>query len=582
MSLSRFHIRLGEGPDRIDISPKQAGQILVLFALMLTTLIGLVGIAIDVTYAWRAGLQVQRAADAAAMAGVVYLPGDLADAGTQARLTSADNGYSAATGAAIGVAPNRDNSRQLDVTITASVPTFFVRLFGINTWTVTRAARAGFQMPVPMGSPEAFYGVYCLTTATHPNCDSTTQIPGAASTTVTPHGAWGATQGTGSTHGIGDAFTPYNDNNHSLGTNVQGGTNPDYDPGGYNYAVELPAGGTVWIFDPTACAVGSQKGSGDHFNNGPANYSVSTYYNLYDMTATPLNYGLQPLVSGGSSGDMFAREYQNDSSGTFGTPTTVNGTSKDGVTLGECKAGVTTNTSQGRYWHDKWWQIGGTLGAGTYRLNITRAALGSVNQGEDFENDFAIEGVGGSLGGASPSVYGLGKIVTYNIIAAAGTQSFYLAQIGPENAGKTLEIDLFDIGDIAGTGSLQILSPNGNVYTPAPFTYNSDATCGVLQGLSAACANSTGTTSVTVTDSSGHQSWQDSWIHIFIKLPGGPTPPAYGCSTDPLLTCLKPPGETQQGWWKVQYTTTGGTANDTTTWMVSLLGNPVHLVPMGG
>jgi len=55
---------------------KQAGQIVVIFALMLTALIGLVGIAIDTTYAWRESLRVQRAADAAALAGVVYMPGD--------------------------------------------------------------------------------------------------------------------------------------------------------------------------------------------------------------------------------------------------------------------------------------------------------------------------------------------------------------------------------------------------------------------------------------------------------------------------------------------------------------------------
>jgi len=36
-------------------------------------------------------------------------------------------------------------------------------------------------------------------------------------------------------------------------------------------------------------------------------------------------------------------------------------------------------------------------------------------------------------------------------------------------------------------------------------------------------------------------------------------------------------GETQQGWWKIQCTTCAS-ANDTTTWTVSLVGNPVHLV----
>ena len=32
----------------------------------------------------------------------------------------------------------------------------------------------------------------------------------------------------------------------------------------------------------------------------------------------------------------------------------------------------------------------------------------------------------------------------------------------------------------------------------------------------------------------------------------------------------------EPGWWKIRYTVNKG--NDTTTWQVSLLGNPVHLV----
>ena len=41
-------------------------------------------------------------------------------------------------------------------------------------------------------------------------------------------------------------------------------------------------------------------------------------------------------------------------------------------------------------------------------------------------------------------------------------------------------------------------------------------------------------------------------------------------------TGLTPAGETDPGWWKIQYNVAGG--NDTTTWQVNLRGNPVHLV----
>lgn len=571
---------------KIDLTAREAGQIIVIFALMLTVLIGLVGIAIDVTFAWRSGLQVQRAADAGALAGVVYLPGDLGSATTEATSVAAQNGYT--TGNSTLDVNNNHDPHQLDVKITTTAPTFFVRLFGINSWTITRVARAGYQLPVPMGSPENFYGVYCLTTPSNLNCANNAPVTGAASTTVYSHGAFGANMATGTDHGQGDAFIPLNDRVRSLGSNTSGGTNPQFDPSGYNYAVELPAGGAIYIFDPTACAVGSNVGTGDHYNdnggwqNGsdgkPKVYSVSTYYTLYDMTDSPLNYDIQPQVA--SSGSLFEREYQYDQSGTYGTPpytANMKATSADGVALKDCREGATTNTSQGRYWHDKWWPIATGLAAGTYRINITSADIGAVNANATFENDWSIEGVGGTdSSGNKPRVYGLGKIVTYNTMQVAGSQSFYLAQIGPENAGKTLEIDLFDIGDISGLGTLSIKSPDGNVYNNANFSYTSDANCGQNKGSSDNCSGGPSETSLTVTDSSGHQSWQDSWVYIRIKLPM-----TYGCSIDPLHTCLKPTGETGQGWWKVQYSTSSAGANDTTTWMVSLIGNPVHLIPVG-
>ena len=49
-----------------------------------------------------------------------------------------------------------------------------------------------------------------------------------------------------------------------------------------------------------------------------------------------------------------------------------------------------------------------------------------------------------------------------------------------------------------------------------------------------------------------------------------PLPNTYGSGG------LTPPGETQAGWWKIEYQVSGG--NDTTTWQVGIRGSPVHLV----
>jgi hypothetical protein len=44
----------------------------------------------------------------------------------------------------------------------------------------------------------------------------------------------------------------------------------------------------------------------------------------------------------------------------------------------------------------------------------------------------------------------------------------------------------------------------------------------------------------------------------------------------PLPTSYGTPSLQNSGWWKIKYTVNGG--NDTTTWEVSIRGNPVHLI----
>jgi hypothetical protein len=73
-------------------------------------------------------------------------------------------------------------------------------------------------------------------------------------------------------------------------------------------------------------------------------------------------------------------------------------------------------------------------------------------------------------------------------------------------------------------------------------------------------------TSLT-TVQSGSSRYNNSWVTLTIPLPKTYTAPL-------------PPGEpagTQGGWWKIAYTF-NSTTTDSTTWQVSIRGNPVHLV----
>lgn len=166
MTTSRILRRILRGTDRAG------GQVLVIFAGSLLVLMGMTALVVDVSWYWANTLRVQRAADAAALAGAVYLPGDVPTAYSRANQEAAKNGYSGGTGG-VSVRPCQDtdsatpgcptggsNPRQLNVTISAPVSTFFMRVFGMSTINATRTAKAEFTLPVPMGSPENYYGVF--------------------------------------------------------------------------------------------------------------------------------------------------------------------------------------------------------------------------------------------------------------------------------------------------------------------------------------------------------------------------------------------------------------------------------------
>ncbi len=565
MILHRF--RIGQQIEGLDLSVKQAGQILVIFALMLTVLIGLVGIAIDVTYAWRNGFQIQRAADAAAMAGVVYLPGAL-DPDGRAKATSIAqaNGYSVAGGATIVVDHAPLDERKMDVTITAPVPTFFIRLFGINQWTISRTARAAYVMPVPMGSPLNYLGIGCLalsSLATQPPCDTATTSytkSGVTPTGTSPTsslqlptlGAWAAVITKGGDQSNGDAYLP---THNGTASNVNtGGTNVSYDPAGYYYTVVIPAGasgGSVRLFDPGFCAMAmrgnSYWGTGDHIITGTTN-PVSIWFRLLNTEGQPLNPTAWDTQHGGVD---WSHRWEN-----------LTGTDAAGT----CSANAS---------HNAWYTLASGLNPGQYEVEVTTSSpFGDTADNTDVnaENNFGIMATvtTAAPSGQGPQVFGYDKMAVYNNLATTNAlQQFYIAQVSKDaGAGKTLTIDLFDVGDST-AGTLSIMSPDGGTAHTVPFTYTTytyDSSGARVMNNASNCANNPapcsaaapGVSSVVVKNAT-NQSFNNTWLEISI-----PLSPTYGTTL------------WNQGWWQVQYQVSSG--NDTTTWSVNVNGNPVRLV----
>ena len=152
--------RLADGRSRI----RARGQMLVLFVISIFVLTGITAIVVDVSWYWANTLRVQRAADAAALAGVVWLPGAPGSAYATAGATATQNGYTdGVNGVSITSIKDPSNNRRLWVTISAPVNTFFMKIFGIQSIQATRMSKAEYVLPVPMGSPENYYGNFGLT-----------------------------------------------------------------------------------------------------------------------------------------------------------------------------------------------------------------------------------------------------------------------------------------------------------------------------------------------------------------------------------------------------------------------------------
>src|SRR5207237_1706732 len=152
---------------------EQRGQTLVIVALSIVMLLGFTGLVTDVAWYEVNLMRIQRAADSAALAGVVYLPNNVAGAQTAAQQESSKNGFAnGLNGVTVTATPEALNNRILGVVVTAPVRSWFARLFGVTQFKAPREARAEWVLPVPMGTPQKYCGttVRCASRARSADC----------------------------------------------------------------------------------------------------------------------------------------------------------------------------------------------------------------------------------------------------------------------------------------------------------------------------------------------------------------------------------------------------------------------------
>ncbi|MEX0666703.1 MAG: pilus assembly protein TadG-related protein [Acidimicrobiia bacterium] len=493
-------------------------------AMMMVTLLGIAAFAVDLGWFYLNASRIQRAADSGALGGVVWMPADFAQATVSANEITRKNGYrDGFDSAVITVEEVLDQPSQLQVTVTDTVPTFFLKVFGMATQTIERTARAEFVPPLPLGSPDNQFGN---------GCD-----PRQAGCTGQPN-FWANIHGKYTATGMGDAFSPY-----CTGSSGSSGCaqNPSFRAGGYLYGIEAPTGQQfrVNFMDMHHFNIsGGQTTNDNHrtgdrgcedWGNNNASCGQTVIATLYRPDPTPLDV----------SNNVVHCTY------TFSPRPQVAAT-----------AAYT-------------WQVPGAAGlpacfrvdsalAGTYVLQIrvaepSQAAYSGLNR-------YALRVVDASGTASGRRLYGLGDVSLYNNFSGSSTE-FYLAEVSPIYRGKTFVVELYDPGDAENNVSniIQFVGPGGVVFPACEARIRT--TVNDNWAPLSTPDNSSNPSPCQINATRPANNFDSRWLQITIELPS-----TYSCTTD----C----------WWKVRYNFSG-TTNDTTTWRAYILGNPIHLIPTG-
>jgi Flp pilus assembly protein TadG len=362
-------------------------------------------------------------------------------------------------------------------------------------------------------------------------------ITGPGGETLATRGFWAAMLSQGAETMSGDAYLPA----YSVRT---GTPNPKYDPSGYYiYDVKVPAStsGHLYIFDPGFCESTLTTGLGDSWYASPYN-GVDAYYDLFrEVNNTPYDPSDDPLVWSSRASNVFLNSQGSDPAlgGTHGTG------------IGGCDA-----------WHLDWYEVPAVLSAGaaesTYRL---RTSTTNPDNASDQANTNAVNGFALYTDVAGGRIYGEGAMEMFSPLKGGQNSTFYLAQIDPAYAGRTMEIRLFDPGDTNQDANLSVLAPTASGWSSTAFSWTSAP--GTTKSGVSSCSSATPTIATNlVTYSGGTSRFNGCWVTLNVPIPADYT-------------------GLQNGWWKIQYSMTGGAgtiSTDITTWQVNILGNPVHLV----
>jgi hypothetical protein len=579
-------------------SADQGGFVLPWFALLLLVMIAMAGFGVDVWNWWYTAQKTQRAADAGALAGVVFMPGDPTSANSTALFAVSNNGYPSSA-AAVGV-PAGGKPNQLQVTVSQTVSNSFTSLLGVATTKISRSATAEFNEPVKMGSPQA----HIANDPEHPPVDQHWLNIGAPG--VDKH--------------TGDRYADY----QCLSSYLCDGSNKnsqEYLGTSYVFTVEVPAGSPdidIQAYDP------------EYANGGTTcdqNWGALTAGNIDALQAAyPSQFGPDADQRYATGASMWCT---GDDSTNLGTPQATAWLVRGPTKLGNPFQPLTNdvlpsidisgasgpgssnsctkqfegynrdfysllNPGSATYQPDfyasfhRWYTLCHISGAapGRYFVQVRSAvplqptpSIANLTKSEDptpenqalaGQNRYSLRVVNHLTNTYTPNVnvYAEAHLPIYSNVLNNANQTplFYLARLLPGGgaSGRVLQLRFYDIGDVGGGTTTITVTPPSEMTGKKPvctWTANGGRAF-PTEGTRNGCSVS------GITQSDYPAGYNGTLIEANIQVFGD-----YNCANG------DPAGNPLGCWFKIQMSYTDGTqANDTTTWDANIGGDPVRLI----
>ena len=580
----------------------EGGYVAALAALFVSFLmVPLCALSVDVARWYVEVQRVQNAADAAATAGVTFLPDDFAAAESTAMSVAARNGYAHGGKFAVSVAIG-DKPTQLRVTISSTVGNPFGAALGLDVSTIVRSATADYNGPAPMGSPCNAFG------NEPPGSGNSVRGPVGSVISAPPGGAvctsspqfWSAVAGPDTPKGNGDQYMTRTCNAGNDG--CTGTTNDEFDPRGHFYVIRVNAAAvgtpvTVQLFDPAWVETGDNCEAATSVTTTPSiplrnNMNLYTADGIARYAKTAGTYCPGDVLNGGTdpiTTSYVLREPTDTYIPSNGAPITscvkqYNGYLKADNTTGTLadklpgsdtsQPGTTDNSlykaEVAKVFHQ--WLDFCTFTpdrTGDYYLQVrTNVALGGISDGEGGYNGNAnvyaqagdnnnVHGSGNNRfavrlkgpGAGAVAVSGWQHMTIYANYSGAQTE-FNLVRVIPAAATKTLLVAFYDVGDASNPGTITVLPPTDSNMSS---TINDCVANGVVDGALPGCQF------LNVSSASG---WNGKIQYVRIPIPN-----TYTCNASQAGGC----------WFRLQVSFPGG-VNDTTTWTGQITGDPIRLI----